>query len=306
MRLSAALPLILALGPVQVLALEGNAAPPAPTRADVSYGSHPLNVLDFWSARGEGPRPLLVYIHGGGWIGGDKTRNDDRQNGDAIRSYLARGISCAAINYRLTGSAPLPAPVHDAARAIQFLRTKAADWNIDKTRIALTGTSAGACTSMWILLHDDLANPKSKDPVLRESTRVCAAAVFSGQTSIDPPVIEGWLGANVLKHPMIWMAVGEPNMAAVMAHYEKHRSVYAEFSPINHLDRNDPPLLMTYENDEKLPSDDAIHHAVFGQKLKEKSDRLGHECYLLVKNAPTSGAYRSAHEFLAAKLLPPR
>src|SRR5438309_1355971 len=73
-----------------------------PTQADVSYGPHTRNVLDFWKAEGDGPRPLLVYIHGGGWIGGDK-----KQNPAAIRPYLDKGISCASINYRLTGEAPL-------------------------------------------------------------------------------------------------------------------------------------------------------------------------------------------------------
>src|SRR4051812_9837468 len=123
----------------------------APTHADVTYGPHERNVLDFWQAKGDGPRPLLVYIHGGGWTGGDK-----KQNTAAYQKFLDNGISCAAINYRLSGQAPLPAPVHDAARAIQFIRTRAADWKIDTRHIALTGTSAGACTSMWLLLHDDL------------------------------------------------------------------------------------------------------------------------------------------------------
>ena len=163
----------------------------APTEANVPYGPHPRNVLDFWKAAGDGPRPLLVYIHGGGWTAGDK-----QQNTDHYRPFLERGISCAAINYRLTPEFRLPAPVHDAARAIQFLRTKAKDWNIDTRHIALTGGSAGACTSMWLLLHDDLADPKATDPVLRESTRVCAAAVSAGQTSIDPRVAEDWLGPN--------------------------------------------------------------------------------------------------------------
>ena len=119
--------------------------PLAPSHAEVSYGPHAMNVLDFWKAEGEGPRTLLVYIHGGGWTGGDKKQDPAR-----FLPFLETGISYAAINYRLTPDVPLPAPVHDAARAIQFLRSRAAEWNIDKTRIALTGGSAGACTSMWI------------------------------------------------------------------------------------------------------------------------------------------------------------
>lgn len=296
-----------ALALVSLVALIGSllaADPPkqiAPTHAEVSYGPHERNVLDFWKAAGDGPRPLLVFIHGGGWTGGDK-----KQNAATLQPYLDKGISCAAINYRLSGQAPLPAPVHDAARAIQFIRTKAADWNINTSRIALTGGSAGACTSMWLLLHDDLADAKATDPVLRESTRVCAAAVSAGQTSIDPKVIEGWLGPNVLKHRMINMAVGEATMEGALQNYEKHRALYVEFSPYNHVDAKDPPLLMTYGGDMTLPSKDAghgIHHPVYGVKLKEKSDSVGHECHLLIPKTSMSDKYANASEFLIDKLL---
>jgi lysophospholipase L1-like esterase len=123
------------------------------TYGNVSYGpDKKRNRLDFWQAPGNGPRPLLVNIHGGSWTEGDKSIYFD------YKPFLEKGISCASINYRLTPDNPLPTPVHDAARAIQFLRSMAAEWNIDPDRIALTGGSAGACTSMWILLHDDLAD----------------------------------------------------------------------------------------------------------------------------------------------------
>jgi arylformamidase len=277
--------------------------PLPPTHAEVSYGSHPRNVLDFWQAEGTSPRPLLVYIHGGGWVGGDK-----KQEPRNIKPYLEKGISVASINYRLTGEVPLPAPVHDAARAIQFLRSKRAEWNIDTKRIALTGGSAGACTSMWLLLHDDLADPDAKDPILRESTRVCAAAAIAGQTSIDPKVIEGWLGPNVLKHRMINMAVGEKTIEEALANYDKHHALYVEFSPYNHLDAKDPPLFMSYVKDMTLPSKDAghgIHHPVYGVKLKEKSDKVGHECHLVIPDVSKSEKYATPQEFLMAKLLAP-
>ena len=86
----------------------------SPTHANVAYGPHKPNVLDIWIAKGDGPRPLHVYIHGGGWIGGDKL-----SKGDPQKHWLAKGISYAAINYRHTPQASLPAPVHDAARAIR-------------------------------------------------------------------------------------------------------------------------------------------------------------------------------------------
>ncbi len=273
-----------------------------PTRAEVVYGPHARNVLDFWQADGDGPRPLLVYIHGGGWTGGDKF-----QEGNPQRTWLAKGVSYAAINYRLAPGDPLPAPVHDAARAVQFLRTKAIEWNIDTKRICLTGGSAGACTAMWLLCHDDLADPKSQDPVLRESTRAAGAAVFRGQTSIDPKQIEPWLGPNVLQHRMIAAAVGERTMEEALKYYAQHREVYAEFSPYNHVSRDDPPLFMTCDSDLTVPSRHAshgIHHPLFGVKLKEKADSVGMECHLLVGKGATikPKKYQDAVEFLEAIL----
>ena len=188
--------------------------------------------------------------------GSAETKNARRRD---VQPFLDKGISYAAVNYRLTGQASLPAPVHDAARALQFIRSKAAEWNIKTDRIALTGGSAGACTSMWLLFHEDLADPKSDDPVLRESTRVAAAAVAGGQTSIDPKQIEPWLGPNVLKHRMINMAVGEPTIEGALKNYDQHRDLYIEFSPFNHVTKDDPPLLMTYGNNMKLPSENAGH-----------------------------------------------
>jgi len=274
---------------------------PEPDIANLAYGPHERNVLDFWKAEGEGPRPLVVYIHGGGW-----TRGDKEQSADIYAPYLENGISYAAITYRLTPDNPLPAPVHDAVRAIQFIKSKAKEWNIDPTRIALTGGSAGACTSMYILLHDDLADTNSADPVLRQSTRVAAAAVNVGQTSIDPKVIEPWLGPNVLTHRMINMAVGEQTIEGALANYEKYRPLYVEFSPINHLTADDPPLLMTYGNDMTLPSKDAghgIHHPVYGVKMKEKADAVGQESHLLIEGVSPSDKYESVQDFLFDVLL---
>ncbi len=277
---------------------------PTPTHIDISYGPDVRNVIDFWKADAAGARPVIIYIHGGAWWTGDKSKK-----GPEIQPFLDRGISFATINYRLTSEYPLPAPVHDAARAIQFLRSRSAEWMIDERRIALTGPSAGACTSMWLLLHDDMADPDSNDPILRLSTRVCAAAVSVGQTSIDPKVIEGWLGPKVLDHSMIHRAVGEKSIEDAMRNYDRHRDVYYEFSPINHVDGQDPPLFMTCSAEMDLPCREAghgIHHPVFGVKLKEKSDAAGHECHLLVPGFSSSERYATGNDFLFDKLLSPK
>lgn len=268
---------------------------------DIAYGPHERNRLDIWTAPGDGPRPLVVFIHGGGWTRGEKSFPSGRR-----QAFLNNGISVAAINYRLSSDAPLPAPVYDAARAIQYLRSRAEEFNIDPDRIAVTGNSAGGCTSLWLALHEDLADPESEDPIARQSTRVVAAAMGSAQTSIDPKVIEPWFGPQILRHRMIWTSVGAASMAAALENYADHEALYKKFSPINHLTPGDPPLFLTYSHPTDLPATDAnhaIHHPEYGFKLKEKADAAGVECHVIVRDLPARARYNSIDEFLTAKLL---
>ena len=167
-----------------------------PTFADVKYGDHERQVLDFYKADSKEPTPLVVYIHGGGWVNGDKARIGVVN----LKTLLSRGVSVAAINYRYVQQAqeagvkpPVKGPLDDAARAVQFLRSKAGEWNIDKNRVGATGGSAGACSSLWLAFHDDMAEPDSTDPVARESTRLTAAAVNGAQTSLDPKQLREWM-----------------------------------------------------------------------------------------------------------------
>ena len=88
-----------------------------PTYENVKYGPHERNVLDFWKAKSDGPTPLLVSIHGGGFLVGEKTVPKV-----LLKECLDAGISVAAINYRFSSHAIAPASFYDSARAIQFLR----------------------------------------------------------------------------------------------------------------------------------------------------------------------------------------
>ncbi len=256
-----------------------------PTLSNVKYGWHERNVLDFWQAKTGKPAPLFVYIHGGGWRGGDKSALPP----ELREALLAHGVSVASINYRYSENAMLPAPVHDAARAIQFLRSKAGEWRLNKKRVAAAGGSAGACTTLWLAYHDDLKKWNSNDPVDRESTRLCAGVGVSGQTSIDPKVIVPWVGEAIMNHGMIWRAVGATNQAEVYERYPEYRKLYGEFSPINHVSRRDPPVLLLYPTPTPLPAPDggtAIHHAMLGVKLKEKADDVGARCELRYADKP--------------------
>ena len=100
---------------------------PAPTFENVAYGPNASNRIDFWKASSSEPVPIVVFIHGGGFRAGDKADYDR----PLLAACLASGISYASINYRLSNVAPYPAQMQDSARAIQFIRSQAVEWNID-------------------------------------------------------------------------------------------------------------------------------------------------------------------------------
>jgi arylformamidase len=255
---------------------------PAATLTNVKYGPHERNVLDFWEAKPDAATPLLIFIHGGGWHGGEKSELPRK----LLDFMLAHGVSVASINYRFTSMALLPAPVHDAARAVQFLRSRAAEWRLDANHFAAYGVSAGATSSLWLAYHDDLADPASADPIARMSTRLQAAAAMSPQTCLEPQIITSWVGDQVLAHPMIARAVGAEKLEELKNPRPEWLAVLHEFSPITHVSAGDPPVLVSNPRVDPLPATSpgsAIHHAIFGVKLKEKADAAGVKCVLRIE-----------------------
>jgi acetyl esterase/lipase len=247
-----------------------------PTHRDVHYGPHQRNLLDFWQASSTRPTPLLASIHGGGFLGGDKSVSPQ-----LLKQCLQAGISVAAITYRFSTQAIAPAPFQDSARAIQFLRSKAKEWNIDPTRIAATGGSAGAGISLWLGFHDDMADPKSEDRVLKESTRLACMVVFDGQTSYDPRFIRDLFpGKDTYKHAALAKLFDVDLNSLDKLPREKYK-LFEEVSSINHLGKDDPPALLIYSrplDTEVTNQGVGIHHALFGKALKEKMDELGIPC----------------------------
>lgn len=248
-----------------------------PVRADVRYGPHERNVLDFWPAKSDRPTPLVIFYHGGAWKIGDKR---DIKNA-TIQACLDAGISVVAVNYRFTTTAPLPAPHLDSARALQFLRAHATEYNLDPTRVAAYGASAGAAISLWLAFHEDLADPENADPILRESTRLTAVGSINGQCTVDPFVIRVWIGEPAFLHTFSLAAYGVKTHAELRD--PKLRLLFDEMSAIKHLTADDVPVFQSYtEPDTPLPPDakrgQGMHHPIFGHKLKAAMDALGIEC----------------------------
>jgi len=284
---------------------------PKPTLANVAYGTHPKQVLDFWKAKSAQPTPLLFYIHGGGWMAGSKNRVG------GLEQFLAAGISVVSVEYRFVSDAqaagvkpPVEWPLHDAARALQFVRSKAAEWNIDKKRIGASGGSAGACSSLWLAFHDDMADPKSADPIARESTRLMCAAVNGPQTTLDPKQMKDWTpNSRYGGHAFGFTGDKEKKISQFeqfLQGREKIMPWIKEYSPYEWVSSDDPPIYMSFSAPPALgqPAKDPTHSANFGVKLQEKLESVGVPCQIVYPGAP-GVKYRSTTEYLIATLKAP-
>jgi len=277
--------------------------PPIPaTMPAVAYGKHPRQVIDFYQAKSDKPTPLVLYIHGGGWQGGDKNSVGN------VKPYWDAGISVAAINYRYTKNGledkvepPVKAPLEDAARALQFIRSKSKEWNLDKKRVGATGGSAGACSSLWLAFHDDMANPKSDDPIARESTRLFCAAVNGAQVSLDPKELREWLpnytyGAH---------AFGLKNFQELHDKRESVMKWIKEYSPIEHATKDDPSIALFYTGakDAKVGAEhpDLTHSPVMGMMLEKKLKSLGVDVVFHSTGQPNA-QYKTAQAYLIERL----
>jgi acetyl esterase len=281
--------------------ISGAPAPRPPDVQDAAYGPHERHRLDLWKAESNKPTPLLICLYGGGFRAGDKSTSKF-----ALRPYcLDTGISVAAINYRHSQDAIAPASMYDGARAIQFLRYKSKEWNLDPTRFAGLGNSAGAGIILWCSFRDDMANPKSKDPIEHESTRLSCTITYSGQCSYDPRFIKRHIQGPAYKHPAVLDLFGitEDQVDNPPPHKAK---LMEESAAINFVTADDPPAYMIFgpiENKPSTPntsSGDGIHHPSFGNALKAKMDALGIECYVRckgddVKNFPPEMEFLKRH-----------
>lgn len=272
-----------------------------PDLKDVAYGPHERHRLDLWRVDSPCPAPLLICIHGGGFRAGDKDRDF------ALRPLcLKAGIAVACINYRLSQHAIYPASMQDGARAIQFLRYHAKEWNIDPASFACCGGSAGAGISFWVAFRPDMADPQSADPLARESTRLSCVICYQGQTSYDPRFIKRHIQGSAHQCTALSDLFGIAPEQMECPSPEKAR-LMEESAALNLVGPGCPPTYLVY-NHANLPTTpqtgeaEGIHHPTFGVELKKKMDEFKLECYLRSYGDDLTG-FPTEMEFLSKHLL---
>lgn len=212
-----------------------------PTFSDLAYGEHQRQKLDLYLPEGAGgARPVVVWIHGGRWNGGDKYRAYPAQ------MLTDAGFAVASIDYRFSSDAPFPAQINDCKGAIRWLRAHASEYGLDADRIGVWGRSAGGHLAALVGTSGDVAELEGDvGGNLDRSSRVQAAVDYSGPTdaftfaeyaddcaSGEPPLLGRCLG-EIVAH------VDDPDWAQWVTAARLASPVYSVTS-------DDPPFLIAH------------------------------------------------------------
>lgn len=247
---------------------------------DEKYGEHERNTFDLWLAESDKPTPLVIYIHGGGFVGGDKSKYYESADWDR---FLEAGVSVAAINYRFMNESPygILASLNDSRRFLQYIRYHSKRYNINKDRIACSGGSAGAGTSLWLAFNEDMADIHSYDPILRESTKICCAGAFATQSTYDIFQWDRILGLQLNNTQeelhSIARAFGYKSAEGVDL-YEK-KEIRNQLDFLSKMNKNAAPFFVYNKQAGGVPTDtdELNHHPFHAKALKEKAEEVGLE-----------------------------
>ena len=257
-----------------------------PKEADhklIAYGKEKRQVLHLWLPETKAPAPLVLHYHGGGFVVGD-IREKTQSRTAAVCN--AAGIAYADVEYRLLNQAMLHEIMNDCARAVQFLRHNAKKYNLDKSRVASYGESAGASASLWLATIDDQADPNSKDPVLRESSRLTAAGGFWVQATFDVIQWPKILGLPEDKTPY-W---GMVKSSKAQLGEKRFNELRKDMDMLGNMDKNDPPMHFSPGKEGQ-----GVHSQRFVDVLEKRAKEAG--ANLIIKDGR-----ESLMQFLTAKL----
>jgi acetyl esterase/lipase len=209
--------------------------------ADVAYstlpGFRPMAIDIYLPPKKGGPKPLIIYIHGGGWVAGHTRHSGALSNFPAVLAKLSsEGFVVASLEYRLSGEAPFPAQLQDARAAIRFLKTNAAKYGIEQARVGVWGGSAGGHLAALAALS---CGDTSIDPAVAPQGSECVQAAVTWYGVFDfAPMLSRQAnngGLNVAENALLRCTPATCSQAAVKA-----------ASPVSYIDAKDPPFLLIH------------------------------------------------------------
>ncbi|HAA17678.1 MAG TPA: hypothetical protein DCP28_02465 [Cytophagales bacterium] len=259
---------------------------------DIAYDQYDLTRFDIFLPNSAEPTGLMIYIHGGGFTGGDKAKlyasgSQDLQ--ELTRDLLRANIAVATMNYRGLESGETEGvlkSLNDSRRGLQYIRSKAADLNIDPHQIVLMGGSAGAGTSLWLATKDEMADPGNTDPVLHESTRVKGVVLTATQSSYD--IENRWINDVFVDYGTTWEGFYAENEETVLRFYgvsseAEYNSAEidayrAQIDMLGELSVDDPEIWVDNTGSKvEAPTTTGVayHHAFHAREIKEYAEAAG-------------------------------
>jgi hypothetical protein len=284
---------------------------------DIAYDNKARTQFDIWLPNSNTPTGLVIYVHGGGFTSGDKDFVYTVQSGGAwdfptdIRYLLQNNIAFATIRHtylNTTGETEaVKKPMSDIRRALQYIRNRATDFNIDKTKIILSGNSAGAGTSLWIAFNNDFANPQNSDPVLRESSRV--KGVVARETQASYNMEDRWVNDVFVDYSLTWSQILANEAGNIQKIYGVSSNTQYESAAIDaYRAEVDMLALMSVDDPEiwvnntlrdvvnpynPFNADIPSHHAFHARELRERADAVGVKNVTYYGKTPTIYAHPS-------------
>jgi acetyl esterase/lipase len=235
-------------------------------KRDIVYGqsgSQELKLDLYYPADLSGKKPVVIFIHGGGWSTGDK---GNLQGQGDFPALLRAGFIIASINYRLVPENPFPVPIEDVKCAVRFLRANAETLQINPDRIGAMGVSAGGHLAAMLGATDSSAAMDRESGWPDTSSQVQAVVDLYGPTNLP----ELWKNAN---GRLILEKAFNPEK-------QPTGKLLAKFSPIMYISQDDPPVLIIHgENDNLVPIEQATQYYEALQQNKIQSKLI------IVKNA---------------------
>jgi acetyl esterase/lipase len=208
------------------------------------YGPHNKqgrNALDLFVPKADGPLPLIIWVHGGAWLGGSK------DGGNPALPLLAKGYAVAAINYRLSQHAVFPAQIEDCKAAVRFLRANAKKYNLDPDRFGAWGASAGGHLVALLGTSGDVKELEGDGENRGVSSRVQCVVDFFGP--VDLTKMGAMAGPNSkLDHD----AADSPESKLVGGPIQKNKEKAAKSNPITFATKDDAPVLMLHGDADPL------------------------------------------------------
>jgi acetyl esterase/lipase len=210
--------------------------------------------LDIYLPAGVATPPLLVWVHGGAWRSGTKA--------SVPMAFIDNGFATASLDFRQSTDARFPAQVHDIKAAIRFLRAKAGEFGYRVDRIAIGGSSSGGHLAALVgVTNGDKELEGTVGTCLQQSSSVNAILDYYGASNLMTILSQSTPHGLSVREPALDLLIGgRPDKVEALAKLA---------SPVNHVDKDDPPLLLIHgDQDPQMPINQA-------HELQGAYERLG-------------------------------